>query len=228
MQKRHHYFIAGTDTGVGKTLVSCGLLEAFRRAGLPAQGLKPVSAGAEQGAEGLRNEDAVLLAAASSSALPYEQLNPVCLREPASPHIAAVLEGRRLSADRIAGMCRGVASSLRGALVVEGAGGWRVPISDRETMADVARALGYPVILVVGMRLGCLNHALLSAEAIRRDGLVLAGWVANLIDPAMGHLEANLETLRRSLPAPCLGVIPAMAVADVGCAAEALDISLLG
>ncbi len=227
MQKRQHYFVAGTDTGVGKTLVSCGLLEAFKRTGVPALGLKPVAAGADETPMGLRNEDAVMLAAASSVSPPYELINPVCLREPASPHIAAALEGRRLSADRIAGMCRGAAATHRGVLLVEGAGGWRVPISERETMADVARVLGHSVILVVGMRLGCLNHALLSAEAIGRDGLVLAGWVANVIDPEMAHLEANIATLVRMLPAPCLGRVPHLGEPAPEQVADALDISLL-
>lgn len=228
MSRVHRYFIAGTDTAVGKTFVSCALLHAFRRGGVQAVGLKPVAAGAEEVEAGLRNEDALLLQAASSVVLPYEVLNPVCLREPASPHIAAALEGRRLSADRIAGLCRGALGSLRGAAVlVEGAGGWRAPISERETMADVARALGLPVILVVGVRLGCLSHALLSAEAIRRDGLPLAGWVANLIDPGMPHLQANLDTLRNALPAPCLGAVPFLGEGGGDRAAGCLDLSPL-
>jgi dethiobiotin synthetase len=137
----------------------------------------------------------------------YEQINPIALTSAIAPHIAAQQEKRNLSADRLAGFCR---SSLNQAdlTLVEGAGGWRVPLNPRETMADLVRVLQLPVVLVVGVRLGCINHALLTAEAIRNDGLLLAGWVANTIDSNMPALVENIETLQQRIPAPCLGVIP--------------------
>ncbi|KAF0808273.1 dethiobiotin synthase [Alcanivorax sp. S71-1-4] len=197
------YFLTGTDTEVGKTWVSCRLLEQARDAGLSALGLKPVAAGAEQYDGQWQNDDARQLMAASSVPLPYEQVNPVLLREPMAPHLAARHEQRMLSVSRIAGYVRGVMMQKQDLLLVEGAGGWRVPLNDRETLAELAVALRLPVILVVGMRLGCLNHALLTAEAIQRDGLRLAGWVANVMPgDAMAGLEENIATLEHWLPAP--------------------------
>lgn len=199
------YFVTGTDTEVGKTWVACRLLAQAREAGLSCLGLKPVAAGAENIDGQWRNEDALQLMAASSIALPYDQVNPVLLREPMAPHLAARHEQRLLSVSRIAGYVRGVMMQKQDLLLVEGAGGWRVPLNDRETLADLARELSLPVILVVGMRLGCLNHAVLSAEAIQRDGLRLAGWVANsLPGTPMTALEENIATLEQWLPAPRL------------------------
>lgn len=200
-----HYFLTGTDTDAGKTWVACQLLRQACAAGRSSLGLKPVAAGAEQVAGAWRNDDALALMAASSVQLPYEQVNPVLLREPMAPHLAARHEQRRLSATRIAGYVRGAMSVRPDLLLVEGAGGWRVPINDSETMADLARVLALPVILVVGMRLGCLNHALLTAEAILRDGLPLAGWVANTLPgTTMAAPDENIATLERWLPAPRL------------------------
>lgn len=203
------FFITGTDTDVGKTQVAAGLLHLANTQGLSTIGLKPVAAGCEKTEQGLRNQDALLLQAVSSVKLPYEQINPVTLIEPVSPHIAAQKEKRTLSADRLAGFCR---SSFRMAdfTLIEGAGGWRVPINPLETMADLVRVLQMPVILVVGMRLGCLNHALLTVEAIRQDGLPLVAWVANCVDANMRALDENIQTLQQRIPAPCLGVVPFM------------------
>ena len=142
--------------------------------------------------------------------LDYQQVNPVALNAAIAPHIAAELEGRRLQASRLAGMCRGVMSGGADFILIEGAGGWRVPINPRETLADVAVELQLGVILVVGMRLGCINHALLTAEAIQRDGLALAGWVANQPGATMSRYRENLDTLCELLPAPLLGEIPAL------------------
>ncbi len=204
------FFVTGTDTNVGKTQVAAGLLHLANTRGLSSIGLKPVAAGCEKTSEGLRNQDALLLQSASSVKLPYEQINPVALIEPVSPHIAAQKEKRILSADRLAGFCR---SSFRMAemTLIEGAGGWRVPINPSETMADLVKIMQLPVILVVGMRLGCLNHALLTVEAIRQDGLSLVAWVANTVDANMQALDDNILTLRQRIPAPCLGVVPFMA-----------------
>lgn len=226
MSKRA-FFIAGTDTGVGKTRVAVGLLWAARERGLTTAALKPVAAGCEETPEGLRNDDALLLQAVITQPLTYEQINPVALAPAIAPHIAAQEARRSLSVDRLGGFCRGVLGSADLTLV-EGAGGWRVPLNPVETLADLPRLLKLPVILVVGMRLGCLNHALLTAEAIARDGLPLAGWVANVVDADMPRLEANIDTLAQRLPAPLLGVVPHLADATPAAVAEYLDLSPLG
>jgi len=202
------FFVTGTDTGVGKTLISAALLHAANAKGLSTAALKPIAAGCELTPEGLRNDDALMLQAAMNTPLAYEQINPIALAPAIAPHIAAENSQRRFSADRLVGFCRGVLMSRADFVIVEGAGGWRVPLNHRETLADLPKALSLPVILVVGMRLGCLNHALLTAEAIRRDGLPIAGWVANQIDPNMPEYEQNIATLERMLPTPCIGDIP--------------------
>lgn len=205
---RQRFFVAGTDTDVGKTFVSCALLQAATAAGFSALGMKPLAAGARPTEAGLRNEDALQLQAASSLDLPYEQINPVCLPEPAAPHLAAALVGRRITVERLAGFCRGALALRANLTLIEGAGGWRVPLNEREYLSDLAKALQLPVLLVVGMRLGCLNHALLTAEALARDGLVLGGWVANRIDPALQHYQDNRDTLTERLGMPPLAEIP--------------------
>jgi dethiobiotin synthetase len=226
---RRAYFIAGTDTDVGKTLVGCLLLHAAAARGLDTLALKPLAAGAQETSEGLRNDDALRLMAAATRKLPYAQVNPICLPDPLSPHLAARRAGRRLSVERLVGFCRGTLMQRAGFTLIEGAGGWRVPINEREYLSDLAKALQLPVLLVVGMRLGCLNHALLTAEAIHRDGLTLAGWVANTRDPAMAELEANVATLSETLGAPLLGVIPQLDdTQTLQAHANLLDLSLLG
>lgn len=202
------FFVAGTDTDCGKTLVSCVLLHAAAKKGHSTIGMKPVAAGAAQTDQGLRNDDALKLQSASSISLSYDQVNPVCLPAAVSPHLAAAQAGKRLQVQRIAGFCQGVLMKRADLTLIEGAGGWRVPISEREFMSDLARALNLPVILVIGMKLGCLNHALLTAEAIVRDGLTIAGWIATQRDPGMALFEENLQTLHDALPFPCLGSIP--------------------
>jgi len=204
------YFVAGTDTGVGKTLVTTALLRTAQAHGLRARGLKPVAAGCERAAQGLVNDDALLLLEYSGAArLAYGQVNPVALEPPIAPHIAAAEVGLRLSAAELARHVRELAAA-GGADVtlVEGAGGWYVPLNERETMADLARLAGWPVILVVGLRLGCLSHALLTVEAIRAAGLVLAGWVANAVDPQMQRPAENIAALDERLDALRLGSIP--------------------
>lgn len=202
------YFVTGTDTGIGKTTVTCALLAAAKARGLTTLALKPIAAGCELTADGLRNSDALALQAEMTLPLSYQEINPVALSEPLSPHLAAAAAGRRLTLVQIAGYCRGALMHKADLRLVEGAGGWRVPISDRELLSGLPRQLGLPVILVVGMRLGCINHAILTAEAILKDGVRIAGWVANVIDPDMAALEDNLQTLTQMLPAPCLGVLP--------------------
>jgi len=208
------YFVAGTDTGVGKTFASCVMLKAAEQKSLRTLALKPVSAGCDlvelpKGKTQWQNEDALALMENMSVKLPYAQVNPVALEVPASPHIAAALESKTVRADRIVGYCRGALITPADFVLIEGAGGWRVPISPSETMADIAKQLQMKVILVVALRLGCLNHALLTAEAIRKDGLKIAGWVGNRVDDhEMAYEEQNIATLKSALAAPCLGILP--------------------
>lgn len=216
------FFITGTDTDAGKTLVTTGLLVAAKNLGLTTAALKPVAAGCEQTADGLRNSDGLQLQAVMTKQFVYEQINPIALQAAIAPHIAAQQEKRSLSSDRLTGFCRSVLGQADVTLV-EGAGGWRVPINPRETMADLAKNLQLPVILVVGMRLGCLNHALLTFEAIVRDGLPVAGWVANCIDGDMPALVENIESLRVRLPVPSLGVVPHLVEPSAELAARAFD-----
>jgi len=200
-------FVAGTDTGIGKTHAACTLLHALQLAGHRVCGMKPVASGCLETSEGLRNDDALALQAASSTPLPYEAINPVALREPLSPHLAAAYEGVTIRMPPLREAFERLCAAHDG-VVVEGVGGWRVPLSPDLLASDIARQWQLPVILVVGLRLGCLNHALLSAEAIAADGCRLIGWIGNRIDPAMLAVEDNLATLRERLPAPCLGVLP--------------------
>jgi len=202
------YFVAGTDTDVGKTLAATGLIEAANRQGRRTAAIKPVAAGCEDRGDGLQNSDALQLQAAASYPLSYQQVNPIALQAAIAPHIAAEQEGRSLSAQRLSGFCRGLTLLPVDILVIEGAGGWYVPLNHRETLADVAKQLNPEVILVVGLRLGCINHTLLSLKAIRADGLKIAGWIGSTIDPDMPQLDKNIATLERLIAEPCLGVIP--------------------
>jgi dethiobiotin synthetase len=207
-------FITGTDTGVGKTRVAVALIRQLAAAGRRVAAMKPVAAGSFETSHGPRNDDALDLAAAASVRLPYELVNPCCLALASSPHLAARAAGLRIElAPLLAAYARIAARA--DIVVVEGAGGWCVPLADPAgpgepglTMPDLARALGLPVVLVVGVRLGCINHALLSAAAIRADGLQLAGWVANLLDPQFPGADQYVEALAARLPAPCLGQLP--------------------
>lgn len=202
------FFVTGTDTEIGKTTIAAGLLHAARSAGLSTAAAKPVASGCEPTAQGLRNGDALVLLGQCSLALAYEQVNPLAFAPAIAPHLAAREAGVELSAARLHEAVREVLALQADFTLVEGAGGWRVPLLGRENLSDLARLLALPVVLVVGVRLGCINHALLSAEAILGDGLALAGWVANVVDPATSRLEENLATLAERLPAPCLGRVP--------------------
>lgn len=198
------WFVTGTDTGVGKSRASAALLHALRARHPRCVGMKPVAAGAEPDASGqLQNDDTLALRGASNVAVPPELDNPVLLADPMSPHIAAARAGRPIEIGPIVAAYRALAGQAD-AVVVEGAGGFLVPLTPRLTGADLAAALGLPVILVVGLRLGCLNHALLTRDAIAARGLRLAGWIASRLDPAMPEQEANLDYLRAQLPAPLL------------------------
>ena len=200
-------FITGTDTGIGKTLVAGTVLAAFEAAGLRAAGMKPVASGCELGSDGLRNADAELLIAHSAGAPAYDLVNPFALPQAIAPHLAAADAGTELRLEPI----EAAFAALRAQydqVVVEGVGGWAVPLSASLMQSDLVRALKLPVILVIGLRLGCLNHALLSARAIVADGCELLGWIGSRVDPQMARVEENLATLRERIPAPCLGVLP--------------------
>jgi dethiobiotin synthetase len=216
----YSYFLTGTDTAVGKTFITCALLHAARQRGLRAAALKPVAAGTDAAGH---NEDVEQIRAASTIVLPASIINPYCFSAAVAPHIAAAEENISIDFGRIVAAC-GVAASQTDLLVVEGVGGFCVPLGADGDSADLAVLLGLPVILVVGMRLGCINHALLTAEAIGRRKLKIAGWVANRIDPSMPRLEENLAVLNSRLPAPLLGVVPFDAAADSSRAATYLDL----
>lgn len=202
-------FVTGTDTGVGKTIASAAILEAARTLGKRTVAMKPVASGCDRTEHGLRNEDALMLQAAMTESLPYAQVNPVALEPAIAPHVAAEQAGQTLSAERLSGFCRGLQMTPADLMLIEGAGGWRVPLNPRETYARLPALLEARVIMVVPLQLGCINHALLTAEAIGHDGLELAGWVANHPAPEfMPYEEDTLRYLLNHLPAPCLGVLP--------------------
>lgn len=200
-------FVTGTDTGVGKTLVSTGLLHALAPHHPRVVGMKPVAAGVVPWGDAWASEDAIALRSASTLAVASELDNPVLLPDPLSPHIAAARAGVQIDLNAIVRSYQALAAQAD-AVVVEGAGGFHVPLTDTQTGADLAQALALPMVLVVGLRLGCLNHALLTAEAIRARGLTLAGWVANRVDPDMEAVEDNIAYLRARLGAPLLADVP--------------------
>lgn len=205
------YFVTGTDTEVGKTLCTAALLRVARLQGLRTVGMKPIASGCEATPEGLRNEDALAHLAETSAPLPaYETVNPYAFAPAIAPHIAAAEAGVTVDLRRIAERWTEL-THARDFALLEGAGGWQVPIDSTRFFPDLAVHLQLPVVLVVGLRLGCINHALLTAGAIATRGLRLAGWVGNRIDPQFSRLDDNLAALHRHLPAPCLGVVPPLA-----------------
>ncbi|MFT3761310.1 MAG: dethiobiotin synthase [Pseudoxanthomonas sp.] len=200
-------YVTGTDTGAGKTVSSVALLHALRARGLRAVGMKPVASGCVDTAEGWRNDDALALQAASAPVPAYADLNPYALPLPLAPEIAAREAGVGIGLETLcAAYARLLASA--DAVVVEGVGGWAAPLSATLDQADLVRALRLPVVLVVGLRLGCLNHARLTACAIAADGCELAGWIASEVDPAMERIDENFEILSSRLQAPCWGRLP--------------------
>ena len=211
--RKQAYFVTGTDTGVGKTFVSSMLVRQFARRGLRSVGMKPVASGCERVDGRLVSEDAAQLLAASNVELSIDDINPYAFEPAIAPHIAAQQAGMRIDLDHIQTVFERLQAQVD-VVIVEGAGGFYVPLGEQHDMADLAVKLGLPVILVVGMRLGCINHALLTAEAIRQRGLTLAGWVANQVDPGMAMLEENLQTLRQRMPASYLGWVPWQTATD--------------
>jgi dethiobiotin synthetase len=198
------YFVTGTDTGVGKTRVAVALVRALAARGLRVAVMKPVAAGS---APGELNEDVTALIAAANVAADVRDVNPYAFTPAIAPHVAAAMASVRIDLDVIASAYARLAASAD-VVVVEGAGGWRVPLNATDDMSDLARRLGLPVVLVVGLRLGCLNHALLTADSIASLDVPWAGWVGNILDPAMPALDANVATLTSRLPKPCLGLHP--------------------
>jgi dethiobiotin synthetase len=237
-----NYFVTGTDTGVGKTLISCALLQGYALQGKRVVGMKPVAAGyaAEgslhssgaptgvpfAGADGGQNEDVLQLRAAGNVAVGYGQINPYCFVPAIAPHLAAQRAGVIMQFSRIAASYHELAAQAD-VVIVEGAGGLLVPLNAQQDSADLAKELDLPVILVVGMRLGCLNHALLTVEVIAARGLALAGWVANVVDTDMASIEENVDALRQRISAPLLGVVPFMTQPDAAAAAGHLDLDQL-
>ncbi len=219
-------FVTGTDTEIGKTWVSLGLIAAFQKQGESTIGMKPVSAGCDVTSHGLRNDDAVRLQQAGSVPVAYEAVNPYAFEPPVSPHLAADQAGVTIDLTTITSAYTRLANEAD-RVVVEGVGGWHAPLGTAITVADMAKALGLPVIMVVGLRLGCLNHALLSARAIRADGLELAGWIANELTSDMAAAAENVHYLSEHLGAPLLGVAPHMPQLDPERLAAALDVGVL-
>jgi dethiobiotin synthetase len=207
------YFITGTDTGVGKTRVSLALMQLLQKQGHVVTGMKPVASGCRSTPAGLVNDDALQLQAQASFTVPYEQVNPYAFEPPIAPHLAAKAQGVRIDPDVI-GHALKVLTQAADRVVVEGVGGWLVPIDETRTMADVAAALELPVIMVVGIRLGCLNHALLTAAAIQAAPVSFAGWVANRMDPDCEAVEENILALQERLAVPRLAELPYCAKPD--------------
>lgn len=216
-------FITGTDTGCGKTEITLGLMQALQQRGERVLGMKPVASGAETTAEGLRNEDALRIQAQGSNELPYDWLNPFAYAPPIAPHLAAEAAGRPVDLQFIVERFKQLGNRADRVLV-EGVGGWLVPLSQDARVADLALRLELPVILVVGLRLGCINHALLTEANIRQSGAQLLGWVANQMEPEMSAREGNLETLKENLTAPCLGEVPWLEQPTPTTVGEYLDI----
>ncbi len=217
------YFVTGTDTGVGKTLICCALLHNFAARGQRVAGMKPIAAGCDEDG---KNSDVKQLRAASNIPATYGQVNPYSFPYPVAPHIAARSAGVRIDFSRILTSYHELALQAD-VVIVEGIGGFKVPLNEQQDSADLAQQLGLPVIMVVGMRLGCLNHALLTAGAIESCGLKLAGWAASVLDADMLALRDNIAALEQRLPAPLLGVVEHQAQPDARVAAGQLNIELL-
>jgi dethiobiotin synthetase len=193
MTKR--FFITGTDTGVGKTYTAAKLLTDFNQQGLSTVACKPVASGCEMTTDGLRNSDALILQKTASIKLPYNEVNPIAFAQPIAPHIAAAKVNQKLTVEKLIKSCQPVLNYKSDILIIEGVGGWYVPLNAKETMADFVKTLDLSVILIVAIRLGCLNHALLTHHAITTSGVKYAGWIANRIEPKMLMLKENIETL---------------------------------
>lgn len=218
-----HLFITGTDTGAGKTWATLGIMARFQAQGLAVKGMKPVASGGERHGGSLRNADASLIRAQSSGSPAYEQVCPYTFAEPIAPHIAACKQRVDIDLDKVSAAFDELAASAD-LVVVEGIGGWRVPLSEALQTEDLVRRLGLSVVLVVGLRLGCINHALLSAEAIKASGVPFTGWLANGICPDYAEQRATLDYLRARIPAPMSGCIPYLNELDVEAVGAAIGL----
>jgi len=229
---RHNLFITGTDTDVGKTEIACAILHIARQKGLSTAALKPMAAGCElitneNGTREWKNADAIRLQQLCSIPLGYSEVNPVALQKAIAPHLAAYEENKTITVDRLVGFSQNILQKKAGLTVIEGAGGWRVPISHRAMMSQYVQEMKFPVLLVVGIRLGCINHTLLTMEAIARDSLPCIGWIANCIDPDMPAVIENIQTLEHFLPMPCLGIVPFQKSISVEKTAEQINFDLM-
>lgn len=226
------YFVTGTDTDAGKTLATSALLCAAKQQQLSTLGLKPIASGSHITADGLRNSDALALLQQSAPPVDYTTVNPWAFAPAIAPHLAASEAGRALNVNSVVASLTATLNDMpRDLTLIEGAGGWRVPLNEYDDFSDIPRMMQLPVILVVGLKLGCLNHARLTAEVIAADGLILAGWVGSVVDPEFSsdtaRFDANITLLKNTLHAPCLGIIPHLATADAVHARHALSLSAL-
>jgi len=217
------YFITGTDTGVGKTTVTLGLMQALQQQGCSVAAMKPVAAGCELTVDGWRHADALQLQQQSSVELDYELINPYAFEPAIAPHIAAEQAGITIEINKIVNKYKEI-EIISDCVLVEGAGGWQVPLNADETLADLARLMGLDVIMVVAIRLGCLNHALLTADAIAAAGCTLAGWVANQLPSPPENAQENIKSLKSRISSPLLGVLPFMKEVSAGIVAEKLSL----
>lgn len=211
MKNQHYFFVTGTDTEIGKTRITAGLLEKAGVLGLKSLGIKPVASGSEMTKEGLRNEDALVHQSSSTHKCGYNVINPFCFEPAIAPHIVADNENIDLTVDSINQALQPALNESAEFILIEGAGGWHTPLNQNEYYSDWVKDNQIPVILVVGVKLGAINHALLTQESIQNSGLQLAGWVANCIDPDMPFLQENIRYLTQHLQAPCLGIVPFLA-----------------
>lgn len=220
------FFITGTDTHVGKTVVTAGLVEAFSRRNIKAVGLKPIATGGKKKKQGMRCVDAERIMSSAKIELPYETVNPYCFPPPVSPHIAAAEAGINIEIPTVVNAVKEAAKHAD-YVVVEGVGGWKVPINDTETIADLAAALKLPIVIVVAIRLGCISHASLTIECVRHHGLDVAGWVANLMDLDLEHVPDVINSVNHAVGAPMLGIIPPQRKVSVENTAPHLNVDLL-
>lgn len=227
MQNRAIFFVTGTDTEIGKTTIAAALLHGANKLGLSTMGLKPIASGSEQTSEGLRNADALALWQECSIPLSYEEVNPFYFEPAIAPHIAAASIGKVLKANQLVDIIQHRLTKQADFTLIEGAGGWYTPLNERELFSDVVKALSIPVILVVGMRLGCVNHALLTKQAILKEGLSVVGWVANVVDSKMANLSENIQTLSDHLDIPLLGIVPNLPTPTPADISTYLDLSSL-
>jgi len=221
------YFIAGTDTDVGKTVCTRALLQAAMQQNKSTIGYKPISAGCESTELGLRNQDALILQANSSVNLPYNDVNPIAFQQPIAPHIAAIENGTFIDINIVNNGLQHLQNMNVDLVFVEGAGGWHLPINNQFLLSDWVIEKQLPVILIVGLKLGCLNHALLTAKAIEQSGLVIAGWIANHLQPDMPYVVDNIETLKTMINAPMLAEIPFIKGIHTTNLAEFVDVSFI-